>query len=109
MQGFACLRHHVPGVLGRLFRLVAVADVPGPFQYLFRSAARLGGIFLLGLPAGHVDALAGGLVIQRQPVAGHALRYLVTGFQWLHSKSPPFFGPAPHTVAPSPNRVVIIL
>ena len=94
MQGFACLRHHVPGVLGRPFRLAAVADVPGPFQYLFRSAARLGGrIFLLGLPAGHVDALAGGLVIQRQAVAGHALRHLVTGFQWLHGGSPPFSAP----------------
>jgi len=51
-----------------------------PFQYFFRRPLRLGGVFLLGLPAGHIDAFAGGLVIQRQAVAGHVLRYLVAGF-----------------------------
>ena len=80
VQGFASLRHHFPGVLGRLFCLVAAVELIGPFQYLFRRAARLGGIFLLGLPAGYVDALAGGLVIQRQSVAGHALGDFITGF-----------------------------
>ena len=80
MQGFVSLRHHLPGVLGCLFYLVAAVKLVGPFQYLFRRAARFGGIFLLGLPAGYVDAFAGGLVIQRQPVAGHALGDFITGF-----------------------------
>ena len=79
-QGFFSLCHYLPGVLGRLLRLMAAVELVGPFQCLFRRAARLGGIFLLGLPAGHVDALAGSLVIQRQPVAGHALGDFITGF-----------------------------
>ena len=63
VQGFACLCHHASG----------------SFQYLFRCVACIEGrIVLFGLPAGHVAVLAGGMVIQ--PVAGHTLRYLVTGF-----------------------------
>ena len=80
VQGFASLRHYLSGVLGRLLRLMAAVELVGPFQCFFRRAARLGGIFLLGLPAGHVDVLAGGLVIQRQPVVGHALGDFITGF-----------------------------
>ena len=83
------LRHGFPGVLGRFLCLMAVVQPVRPFQYFFRRALRLGGVFLLGLPAGHIDAFAGGLVIQRQAVAGHVLRYLVAGFQWIHVTSPP--------------------
>ena len=79
-NGAGGLRHGSPGVLGRFLCLVAVVQFVRPFQYFFRRALRLGGVFLLGLPAGHIDAFAGGLVIQRQAVAGHVLRYLVAGF-----------------------------
>ena len=84
------LRRRIRAIFGGPLRLAALPDVPGTFQHLFSGAARLGcGIVLFGLPAGNVDALAGGLVIQRQAVAGHVLRHLVTGFQLLHRASPP--------------------
>ena len=57
-----------------------VTDVYGPFQRLFHCTVRLGGIFRLSFPAGNARALAGGLVVQRKPGAGHALRHLITGF-----------------------------
>ena len=79
-NGAGGLRHGFSGVLGRFLCLVAVVQLARPFQYFFRCALRLGGVFLLGLPAGHIDAFACGLVIQRQAVAGHVLRYLVAGF-----------------------------
>ena len=79
-NGAGGLHHSFPGVLGRFLCPVAVVQFVRPFQYFFRRALRLGGVFLLGLPAGHIDAFAGGLVIQRQAVAGHVLRYLVAGF-----------------------------
>ena len=84
------LRCRIRAILGGPLRLAALPDVPGTFQHLFSGAARLGcGIVLFGLPAGNVDALAGGLVVQRQAVAGHVLRHLITGFQLLHRASPP--------------------
>ena len=79
-NGAGGLRHGFSGVLGRFPCLVSVVQFVRPFQYFFRRALRLGGVFLLGLPAGHIDAFAGGLVIQRQAVAGYVLRYLVAGF-----------------------------
>ena len=75
------LRRRIRAILGGPLRLAALPDVPGTFQHLFSGAARLGcGIVLFGLPAGNIDALAGGLVIQRQAVAGHVLRHLIAGF-----------------------------
>ena len=45
----------------------------GLFLQLFRCTASLRGIVLFGLPAGNVRNLAGGLIFQRQAVAGHGL------------------------------------
>ena len=75
--GFLC---HTLSMPGRLLCLMPVADVHSPFQRLFRCTIRLGRVFRFGLPAGNVHALAGGLVVQCKPSAGHALRHLITGF-----------------------------
>ena len=75
--GLLC--HTLP-MPGRMLCLMPVADVHSSFQRLFRCAARLGRVFRFGLPAGNVDALTGGLVIQCKSSAGHALCHLITGF-----------------------------
>lgn len=71
-----------------LFSLMPVMGIVGPFQQLFRYAVSLRGIVLFGLPAGNVLYLAGGLIFQREAVAGHGLCHLGFGFQLFQWPSP---------------------
>ena len=81
MQGGVPLGSGGRCLLCGLFGLMPVMGIVGPFQQLFRCAASLRGIVLFGLPAGNVLYLAGGLIFQRQAVAGHGLCHLGLCFQ----------------------------
>ena len=70
-------------------RDLPVMGIVGSFQQLFRCAASLRSIVLFGLPAGNVLYLAGGLIFQREAVAGHGLCYLGLCFQLFQWTSPP--------------------
>ena len=69
-----------------------VMGIVGPFQQLFRCAASLRGIVLFGLPAGNVLHLAGGLIFQRQAIAGHGLCHLGFSFQLFQWVVTSYFG-----------------
>ena len=80
------------GSLGLFCGFLGFVPVMGSvntFQQLVGVAACLRGKICFCLPAGNVLHLAGGLIFQRQAVAGHGLRYLGLGFQLFHGESPP--------------------
>ena len=81
MQGGVPLGSGGRCLLCGLFGLMLVMGIVSPFQQLFRCAASLRGIVLFGLSAGNVLNLAGGLIFQRQAVAGHGLCHLGLCFQ----------------------------